>query len=675
MARCQKNAGTPAAAPLHPSHPAFRKSAIAAAVALALTGPAYAQEWQPTAEGFIKHGNKRTLGGVDALLPLRQDGTSLFFADVRGQYATRESTEFNLGLGYRKLVGEGKWALGAYGAWDRRRSELDNDFNQITLGAEARSDNLDLRTNLYFPTTDKQLVGLGATNHFAGTSVFRNGVYEEAMRGFDIEAGGPIPIRGIPETRIYFAGYNFKGEDVAPSTTGARVRVEARVLQNLTIGASVQQDDLFGTQSFIEVRYTFGKPASREPRKLRERMTDPWTRDVDIVISKAIQSTEAAFSQRTSDNVVHIDNARGVDGEGDGTFENPYASVADCDAAKCQANTVAEGVGDYNLIRLWQGDSAEGDTYTGFNLLDGQALWGEGFDIFSGVASPGLNPVIDGGEGGGIGVQLATSGTIGNTVAGVTIRNVSTGIYGFNTGGMVVLRNNVIDGGEGIALRNVAGPGETITQAVTIADNQISAKYGIFADNRSFDTGHSEQTLTISGNEISAFYGVQLFNSASNYSIGTAIQDVTLTGNTISAALPVVARNQASEGSRAEQSLTLQNNFINKYGYGFGEAAVDLRNESNTGGVAVQQATLSGNTIVVDGGEGGGTGVYAYHANYGDDATAQSVTLTGNTITGADIGVAKCAYGSGQTVTLNSDNTLDGAAITEAVDVCSGQPF
>ncbi|MDD5329031.1 MAG: inverse autotransporter beta domain-containing protein [Sulfuricella sp.] len=690
--------------PLGTPNCTFQPKAIVVAVAMALSAPGHA-DWTPTVEAFIKPGSNRTLGGVDALLPLRQDEQSLVFADIKGHGDNKNGNEFNLGLGYRSLTNDGKWALGAYAAWDHRRSELGNDFNQVTVGAEARGEQFDLRANAYIPTTDKKLTGLGAANHFAGFGVWRNGVFEEAMRGFDVEAGTLLPISSTVETRLYLAGYSFKGEDVAPTTNGYRVRMEARFNQNMTIGVSTQHDGVFGTANFLEARYTFGKEPKQAIRTVKERMNEPWTRDIDVVVSHPTESTNAAFSQLTVDRAVHI-NSSAAEG-GDGSYENPYNSVSSCESAKCSANT--SGIGDYSLIRMWQGTSATGEPYSRVTLQDGQTLWGQGIDIYTGRVQADLYPVIN--ANGGTGVTLASNGTLGNTVKGVSISGEGRGIVGNNTWGTVNLTGNIINvSNNGIGLYNTVHDGSSRSQAVNIANNTItSANTAIRSYNNVGGEGSASavtQTIDISNNNITASAGIRLGNYA--YLNGTATQTVTISGNTIDGNWGgIYAENEAWGGASAvvTQNLTISNNLVNAVeGEGIGawnwaaegaSATQNLTISDNTinnaygngislgngawedGSTAVQTAAITGNTITA-----GNMGIVAYNyaeAKYASNTATQSLTISGNTVaatTGIGLYNRAWAYNYGaetatQTATI-SGNTLTAAEGESWSDIDAG---
>lgn len=651
-----------------------QRTAIASAVMLAFVTPAALAQYKPNVEVYVKPGSERNYLGVDGLVPLVENGTSLFFADAKAHMITESSAnEVNLGLGYRALTADQQWAWGVYGAFDYKNTKYDNHFNQITVGAELRSREWDFRSNYYQILTDKKFVGLGATNHFAGNGVWRNGVYEEGLSGFDVEVGRLLDISDRYDVRAYLAGYSFKSKEFGTHDDGVRARLEVRPQKNFILGVSLQHDSLFGSVGFVEMRYAFGQSSESGPRTLGERMTDPWKRDQDIVTSGALESETAGNSVQTTDNAVHIDSS--VAASGDGSYEHPYKSVSNCDAGKC-TDELPSGAGRYNLIRLWQGNSRV-SPYASMTLLDGQTLWGQGVDFYSGRTQSGLYPVIrtssapavfqaqaelPGGigsepapllNGGKAGVTLASNGSIGNAVVGVKIEGSGTGIYGANTWGNVTIdRNNIDVRGTGISLVNGSGPIDRV---------------GVSKLN-SYAVGGA-QNLRITGNTISAFDdGIAISNDAKPGE--TINQTVTISGNRIDSKYMsgVSIGNSTAEGTHISQKVVISNNEIFAPGLPQGDkklsfgkpddtaygGGIDLRNASADGGVVDQTVMISGNDIQAK------YGVSLANSAGTDGRVTQGGTISGNTILGFKevVGLTNGAASGGQadqTVTISGN--------------------
>ena len=56
----------------------------------------------------------------------------------------------------------------------------------------------------------------------------------------------------------------------------------------------------------------FGKAPTAGVRKLTDRMTDPWTRDIDIQVSPVTESDNIDFAVQLPGRVVHVDSSKPV---------------------------------------------------------------------------------------------------------------------------------------------------------------------------------------------------------------------------------------------------------------------------------------------------------------------------------------------------------------------------
>ncbi len=106
--------------------------------------------WRSYFEVESKVGNSPVLGEGRLFLPIAQNNSQIKFADVRGHWNDEQATELNLGFGVRKIL-PSNWILGTYGFYDRRQSELGNNFQQLTFGAELLNPLWGFRFNGYLP--------------------------------------------------------------------------------------------------------------------------------------------------------------------------------------------------------------------------------------------------------------------------------------------------------------------------------------------------------------------------------------------------------------------------------------------------------------------------------------------------------------------------------------------
>lgn len=267
-----------------------------------LSFPAVAadKKWHPHVDFEGKLGSERSLGEADVFFPLAQDDDTLLFGNLRARLDNDSSSEANIGLGLRHMLRTG-WNVGGYAYFDRRRSEADNYFSQITIGAEALSEDWDLRTNGYIAVGDREHAAAGfAGASITGTTIVLRSGLEKSMQGFDAELGWRVPVftrDDAQQLRFYAGGYHFNGDDVA-DISGPRLRAELVFDEipalwqgsRFSLGAEWQHDDPRGSQGFVTARLRVPLQAEGSSgtalaaqTAMERRMTAPVVRDIDIV--------------------------------------------------------------------------------------------------------------------------------------------------------------------------------------------------------------------------------------------------------------------------------------------------------------------------------------------------------------------------------------------------------
>lgn len=211
-------------------------------------------------------------------MPLAQDRIegSVIYADYRMMGDDHDNKEFNAGLGYREMIKDvpvlGDGIVGVHGWFDRRKTQFDSKFNQITVGGEWFSDDFDAKLNAYYPLNKKndftRTNPNGSGAGFVGNQLLVNtdqNLREEALRGLDLEFGVRVPFLDdyTDSTRVYAAGFHFEGDD-ANDVSGWRARFTSDVNSDIQLGARVQHDDVRGSQGFLEatIRFPFGHKQS-----------------------------------------------------------------------------------------------------------------------------------------------------------------------------------------------------------------------------------------------------------------------------------------------------------------------------------------------------------------------------------------------------------------------------
>ncbi|HUW51041.1 MAG TPA: inverse autotransporter beta domain-containing protein [Sulfuricella sp.] len=484
------------------------------------TGP----KWGPHIDAEAKLGNKRNLGEADLFLPISQDNRTLVFANLRGRFDDNASREGNFGLGVRRMRQDG-WNLGAYGYFDRRRSDTGNFFNQGTLGVEALGRDLDFRANGYVPIGTR-VRDLGETSSAAlsGASVQLTTTdrEERALKGFDAEAGWRLPLfdpEARRQFRLFLGGYRFS-DDVL-TVEGPRVRAELTMEElpwlgkgaGLFLGAEAQHDNTRGGQSFLSLRLRIplGKESAR-PSTLNaqeRRMAAPVMRDVDIVTQSRVASmlVETATQTAGGSAITVLDSATTAGAALPGAVT----------AAGANSTVILSGTFNTTATTTLQA----GQTVMGGGSLTVKSASGR----TAALSLP--SATVAGGIGGG--VNSSTFALANNsTLTGLTISNsgnAGAGIAAIYVNGIsgVTLSNNTITGTEsgantgiGVALNNASN--------ITISGNNISASAGATAEALVM----IDSTATITGNTLSASHGANNYYAFFNTGGG----NTTLTSST-----------------------------------------------------------------------------------------------------------------------------------------------
>jgi len=434
-------------------------------------------KWGPHVDVEGTLGDTRDIGEANVLIPMMQDERTLLFADLRTRFDDDDNREGNVGIGMRRMFANG-WNLGAYGYFDRRRSESGNYFSQVSPGVEALGSDWDFRANAYFPIGDKtrewgtgggpssaSLVGGSVQVVTPGSTTWQ----ERALKGFDAEAGWRVPFFDAAsdrQLRIYLGGYRFSDDGM--TVDGPRLRVELAmerlpILGNgaaLFLDAGTQHDDARGTQDFISLRLRIplGREGGhRQTLTLQERrMTDPVVRDVDIVTRRRVMASTPTM----------VETADATAGG------RSLAVIDDASTSGAELNTALAAAGADSTVIL----SGNFNTATTVTLQPGQTLMGRGTLE---VATPSGHTATLVTPGATIAGSLDTTG--GN-IAAVSMANDSTLsgmiVSSAYAGGVGSVYGVEIDGKSNVAITNsaISATGSTGTSiALRLLDGASNA--------------------------------------------------------------------------------------------------------------------------------------------------------------------------------------------------------
>ncbi|MEL6232377.1 MAG: right-handed parallel beta-helix repeat-containing protein [Cyanobacteria bacterium J06627_3] len=483
--------------------------------------------------GTATNGFGETIG-IHGFVPLDQKpGEAVTFLEGRLQL-NDEDPSFSLNVGHRGYDSEHNRIRGGYVGVDGR-STGDSTFFQLASGYERIDDDWEFRLNGYLPVGERtntiQSINpeLQTSSGFQGNqlvlSAIRDGQrilqQEDALGGFDAEIGTELADWNGGELMGYAGGYLLSGEE---SSLGGQIRLAANFESNFNAGLSLQHDGLFGTTVALSVSATWpntrfqdeDEDAFQDEFEVPIRLRDSIARRQNVAINDISESetiyeeqTEPLRNPQEEDNYRFIHVALGG-AAGDGTYENPFATVEDAIAL---INTDADTYSDGNTIVYVDGENAATSTISGFTVPDRVRVLSQGPEqIIAGMEFPGFpttatrlpfstiqnfNVSADDPNANGITVSLPDSNdgvfpTItGGTADLVTLGN-NTVLAGFQISGAaqhgvtastvdnVELRNNLISDstGSGIFLNNVGG-------SVVLFDNVVnnSADRGVLIEN------------------------------------------------------------------------------------------------------------------------------------------------------------------------------------------------
>lgn len=317
-------------------------------------------KWRPYVDAQGQAGSSREVAQGNLFLPIWQDGDSLLFADLRGQWTDVQSAEGNWGLAFRQKL-ENQWIIGAYAFYDLRHTRRNNNFQQATIGVELLNVDWGFRFNGYIPDDDSEPVaGLNAAV-LRGSNIFVRQGQERPYHGLDFEAEyllwgnnqdfyGPSFAERLPfDMQLWASLGAFHFDNSAQGfqhITGGRARTELRFFDlpllgddsRLVLSGQFEYDNLRHSSSsgILTVRIPFGPGGGRKSTRLSaldRRMVAPIVRDIDIVTNAAAGPLELAKFARTGNlisNVVTID----------GNTANPEAAIA---AAGINSVAIASG--------------------------------------------------------------------------------------------------------------------------------------------------------------------------------------------------------------------------------------------------------------------------------------------------------------------------------------------
>ncbi|MEE9451146.1 MAG: inverse autotransporter beta domain-containing protein, partial [Gammaproteobacteria bacterium] len=237
---------------------------------------------------------------IDAFIPILQMPSTLWYTNFRGFSRSKSGFEGNLGTGIRWISADNSTLAGAYGFFDRRRTETGNYFNQGVVGGELWYNNLFIGGNVYVPMgqTEKQTDLYNFVDLIPLEDDVRSDIYnlmaapgfEKSMGGFDIEVGYEI----LPGFTAFAGGYVFTASEI-DSVVGPRVRATydwtnvekgqkiLGIFDKISFETEARNDQLRGTSWYGGIRFSVGLGKLPKLQGAARHMLDPVRRDIDLV--------------------------------------------------------------------------------------------------------------------------------------------------------------------------------------------------------------------------------------------------------------------------------------------------------------------------------------------------------------------------------------------------------
>ncbi|HRE99177.1 MAG TPA: right-handed parallel beta-helix repeat-containing protein [Pirellulaceae bacterium] len=578
------------------------------------------------------------------------------FLDGRWMLETQGHVSLERGKFFSNIGLERAFTLDAAGsdlyfsAWydydDDQVGPFGHTFHQLGLSGGVRSRKYDLYGNAYLPSgTTEYTQGdpTGQTVFFNRNIVTQAGI-DAALQGFDAHIVARPEALGFVNGYVDIGTYAYQS-DLIDTFAGISAKFGMQTLGGLVTSIQLNHDERFQTTGVLQVGWMFGARGARTEYSAVGRDLDPTPRNDHIV--RYQQDLRLAIDPDTNNPyvVLHVDNTAAAGG--DGTFQRPFRTLAEAQAAS----------GTDAIIYVHRGDGTTTGMANGIVLKDNQFLLGDGlvhtipivggnFDIFN--RRDGLRPTITNTAGNA--VTLANNNTVRGVIIDGTAGGLANGISG--DGGLGSLSNGIIEDVtilgnpilNGINLVAIDGNWSFARNNITTAGQD-----GIHIDNLTGSTSRLTFTNNVVSNNLRDGIHVEDFDGArfvfsnnttnGNVRDGIRMQNFTGTNGVFTFANQTASNNVGFgvnlfdvDGTVRFTSPTMDNNA----GGGIGLNDV-------TGTTLITGATLTNN----------GTGIF-------NDLSAgtQELTITNSTINTNNLGIFTQSSGVGAFLTTEIVDNL-----------------
>ncbi|WP_146397311.1 beta strand repeat-containing protein [Pseudobythopirellula maris] len=594
-------------------------------------------------------------------------GDGMLFFDGQMTLNDESRVGYNVGGGYRwmtlpmfpnspddaKIAGLSIWADGS-------STGGSNFFPQIGLSAELLGDKLDFRANAYIPvgprtqTRDFSPTGeLSYSGNFLGIETM--GVRDTALNVGEFEIARRV---GNLEAWGFAGGYGLSGGDY--DAMGGKIGLRGYATPDLALQLALTNDDEFDTNAVFSLTWFIGRTRTDNMPNgtLEDRFREPVIRNDYVATAQdRVMAVEGLLMNADNEEfrIVHVDSTAGAGG--DGTFENPYGSLAEADAGSMSDD----------IILAHAGSAFANDQIT---LQEGQRLLGEGlYTNLAGVQANVEHTITDGDGETFTLPETATNAfataapTVDNTGMAITAITLGDGneVNNFNiTGGTTAVGSAAYPGGGGdptirnLVASSTTGNGIDLNSFLrTDPDSLVqSIEFNVLLDEiQMSDIGGIG--IAINGNEDGDTSGSILRNES------IAISNVGITGG---AGVGMDIRNTDDD------TITT----IDNYEYDGGTTGLGAMAFTNIDGPAISTNVVVTNSTLTGGATGGvatGVAINSSAGNFSFDGTNSITNLNGTTFAITGDGGSTVVEGD---VTVGADITNSDGLVAEISDLNSG---
>lgn len=435
-------------------------------------------------------GYRDSYSNVGAFVPLADnlDTNTLVYFEPRVLVTNSSQFGANAGLGFRTLMPEVDKLFGLSLWYDRDNGHFFN-YDQLAASAELLGDVWGLRGNVYVPmSTRNRLISensdFSADPSYLGRNILLGLIdrdREVALSGADLELG--YNVQSLPGLRLNSGYYYYQGPEVG-AAHGAKVRANYQMNDVSSVGVSLTDDRIFGTNAVFNVTLQWPRRNVPDPTAYYvEDRINMATERHDRVVATRERTQEQVFAQdritRLNIDVVHVDDDAAAGG--DGSVEQPVNSLSAAQSAAVRGSIIFVREGTYtDNIVLQNRQRLLGDGLAGPNAHMISSLQGD--FLLPDQNGTGSTPLLAS-TNSSFSVLLGP-GTFGTEVAGFTIQNGSAspvaGIVGVANDSFYIHNNSITTAnGYGVVLVNSTSDGGWVNgsapDAMTgIFNNQIS---------------------------------------------------------------------------------------------------------------------------------------------------------------------------------------------------------